>query len=180
MRIVDEEMAEIPGQDAFLDVLTNMVGIIILLVVLMGLRASRHAAATLQSDADTGDSTASESFDAVYRQAVDFEKNVGDLMNQVLHVRREALVRDSERHQLTTYVAAYKQELDERRAQLTTDHQRDFDLRTKLLAAQRALDDAAQEQVGLMSRSAEVEGIENKPTPIARRSTGGGKPKPPQ
>jgi hypothetical protein len=172
VRIVEEEMADIPGQDAFLDVLTNMVGIIILLVVLMGLRASRHAAATLQPDSDAGASSTNQSFDALYRQAVDVENNVGDLMNQVLHVRREALVRDSERHQLTTYVAAFKQELDERRGKLSTEERRDFDLRTKLLAAQRALDDAAQEQVGLMSRAAEVEVIENKPTPIARRSTG--------
>ncbi len=40
-RIVEEELPDMPGQDAFLDVLTNMVGIIILLVVVIGIRTSR-------------------------------------------------------------------------------------------------------------------------------------------
>jgi hypothetical protein len=168
-------MADIPGQDAFLDVLTNMVGIIILLVVLMGLRTSRHAAATHQAGdqaAAAESADAREQFEATFRNAAAVENNVGDLMNQVLHVRHEALSRDAERHRLTTYVTAFQQELDERRAKLSTEQRRDFDLRTRLTAAQRALDDVTQEQVGLMSRAAEVEVIENKPTPIARRSTG--------
>ena len=36
MRIVEDEFPDMPGQDSFLDVLTNMVGIIILLVVVIG------------------------------------------------------------------------------------------------------------------------------------------------
>jgi hypothetical protein len=172
----EDEFGEIPGQDAFLDVLTNMVGIIILLVVVMGLRTSRAALAPVQADASAAETQpiTPESLETARRQAHEAQRNVGDLMNQVVELRQATLLRERERAYLTTYVAAGQQEIDERRAELSVEEQRDFDLRQKLVTAQLLLDDLTQERVGLMSKAAEVEVevIENKPTPIGRKVTG--------
>src|SRR3954464_13792726 len=41
MKRVEIEADQMPGQDSFLDVITNIVGILILLVLVVGLRSSR-------------------------------------------------------------------------------------------------------------------------------------------
>ena len=41
MKRVEMEADQMPGQDSFLDVITNIVGILILLVLVVGLRTSR-------------------------------------------------------------------------------------------------------------------------------------------
>src|SRR5437764_3602466 len=41
MKRVEMEADQMPGQDSFLDVITNIVGILILLVLVVGLRSSR-------------------------------------------------------------------------------------------------------------------------------------------
>jgi hypothetical protein len=43
VRAAHDEFAEAFGQDSFLDILTNVVGIIILLVLMVGLRAGHDA-----------------------------------------------------------------------------------------------------------------------------------------
>lgn len=167
-------MAEIPGQEAFLDVLTNMVGMIILLVVVMGLRASRAPVELPLEEERTPHAAidADDEIAAALRQAADARHEVQDAMVRAVQLRRETILRERERNELLTYVTAVQQEIDSRRAALGADEQHDFDLRQKLVAAQIKLDELTQEQVGLMSRAAEVEVIENKPTPIARKSTG--------
>ena len=41
MKRVEMEADQMPGQDSFLDVITNIVGILILLVLVVGLRTQR-------------------------------------------------------------------------------------------------------------------------------------------
>src|SRR3954454_13158524 len=41
MKRVELEADQMPGQDSFLDVITNIVGILILLVLIVGIRTSR-------------------------------------------------------------------------------------------------------------------------------------------
>jgi hypothetical protein len=136
-RIVEEELPEMPGQDAFLDVLTNMVGIIILLVVVIGIRTSRaavKAAAAKQAAAvAVNDGQAQQAVATAQQAALATEKDLKSLMRQVVEVRGEASLREKERNYLSTYVAAFEQELNERRSTLTADQQRDFDLRRKLV-----------------------------------------------
>jgi hypothetical protein len=69
-------------------------------------------------------------------------------------------------------VTGFEQELADRRAKLSVEEQRDFDLRRQLAEAQQTLDNLTREQVALVSQPAPVEVIENEPTPLARPSTG--------
>ncbi len=57
-------------------------------------------------------------------------------MRQVVEVRGESSYREQERDYLSTYVAAFEQELSQRRSTLSAEKQRDFDLRRKLAEAQ--------------------------------------------
>lgn len=176
MRAAEEELPEMPGQDAFLDVLTNMVGIIILLVVVIGIRTSR---ATIKAAVDEvhvevkqGDQTANRETDKARALARTAEQDLRSLMQQVVQVRGETALRDKEREYLSTHVVAFQQELDQRRAALTSDQQQDFDLRRKLAESKLKLDELAREQVALLAAPTAVESIENIPTPLAQRAAG--------
>ena len=146
MRVAEDELPDMPGQDAFLDVLTNMVGIIILLVVVMGLRSSRAASIALAKQDPTlaaaaTRAAAEDDLQNSCREAAATQDEVRHLVKQVVNVRRETLFREQERNELSTYVAAFEQELNERRAGLSADEQRDFDLRRQLAEAETTLDE---------------------------------------
>jgi hypothetical protein len=175
VRVVEEELPDMPGQDAFLDVLTNMVGIIILLVVVIGIRTSRATikAAVEQVQVAADDDTVAKNEVEKARLAVRAsESEANDLVHQAIQVRGETALRDKERTYLTTYVAAFEQELNQRRSLLSAEQQRDYDLRRKLAESQLKLDNLAREQVALLSAPSEVEAIENQPTPLAQRAVG--------
>ena len=179
VRVVeDEEFAEIPGQDAFLDVLTNMVGIIILLVVVMGLRSSRAASTALvQQDptlaaAVAAQTAAKDKLQSTCRDAVRTQNEYRHLLGQVVDARRATLFREQERSYLATFVAAFEQEVNDRRASLSADQQRDFDLRRQLADAQAKLNELSGEQAALLSQPVQAEVLESRPTPIVHRHDG--------
>jgi hypothetical protein len=172
VRAAHDEFAEAFGQDSFLDILTNVVGIIILLVLMVGLRASHDARGKAGRQVDASPPVSEHELQEACSTAAATERDVHDLVAQAVNVHGEAVFRDRERAYLTTYVTGFEQELDSRRAKLSVEEQRDFDLRRKLAEAQQTLDNLTREQVSLVSQPAPVEVIENEPTPLARPSTG--------
>jgi hypothetical protein len=176
MGVADDDLAEMPGQDSFLDVLTNMVGIIILLVVVVGIRTSRAtiraAVEQVKVESEIEDTKAKSDAERAKYIAIAAEQDLKSLIQQAVHVHSEAKLRSQERDYLTTYVAAFQQELDQRRSALSTDKQLDYDMRKKLAESQLKLDNLAREQIALLSAPAETESIENQPTPLAQRAVG--------
>jgi len=173
-RTAEQDFSDMPGQDSFLDVLTNIVGIIILLVVVTGLRTSQAVMKAAERKAQSAYRATGpkEALLDAQMAAIAAKKDTESLIQQAVAVHDETSLRERERDYLTTYVAAFKQELADRRDELSAKEQRDFDLRSKLVESQSELDELAREQVALLSQPAEVEAIENQPTPLARRSTG--------
>lgn len=177
MRTVRTDSTDAPGEDSFLDIVANMVGIMILLVMVVGLRASREVSIVPDKTPKAAAAVEpvpvpEEQIQAAYHEAADLEQEVRELVRRTVNVRGETDFREQERNSLTTFVAATEQELEERRAELSVDQQRDFDLQRKLNEAQLTLDDLAREQVSLLSTPTEVEEIENLPTPLSKTVTG--------
>jgi hypothetical protein len=161
------------GQDSFLDVVTNIVGILILLVMVAGLRSSQ-AAANAVATKFAASSTRTVDEDAVraaYRTAAEKELDVRALYRRAVDSRQDALLREQERLWLAETVAETEQEIADRRAKLSTNDQRDFDLRRQLTEAQLKLDELTREQVALLGQE-EVEEIRCEPTTIGKQVTG--------
>ncbi len=155
-----------PGQDSFLDVLTNIVGILIILVMFVGVRA-RNAPVT-----ESGPNAATlAEMEGLARDRAAAESLRGDVLKVAARIddlKREAEVRDRERIVLATAAAAAKHDLEVRRAALDADARAEFDLR-------RSLDDSRKELERLRARTEQArrtEGaakvIENHPTPLSR------------
>jgi hypothetical protein len=157
---------QMPGQDSFLDVVTNIVGILILLVLVVGLRSSRAGAAAVENKSVA----TMEQSDAVrdaYRAASETEHDVREVLRRTVDSRHDARLREQERQWLMETVAEAEAAIKERREKLNTEDQRDFDLRRQQTEAQLKLDELAREQVALLGKE-EVEEIHCGPTPIAR------------
>jgi hypothetical protein len=160
-----------PGQDSFLDVITNIVGILILLVMIVGVRSSqarRYGAVIDEVEQPNGEATVR----AAYASAKVSERDVSKLIQNVNNTRQEARIREHERLVLNTMVAEAEQAIAQRREELNDQDRRDFDVRRQLAEAQLTLDHLTREQVALLSKEPDVEEIECRPTPLAQAVTG--------
>jgi hypothetical protein len=171
MKRAEIEGDQMPGQDSFLDVITNIVGILILLVLVVGLRTSRSV-----RDARTAapcDSVQSgDKVQQACNSALSMELDVRDLVHRLGNAHEEADAHDAQRLWLNTAIAQAEQAIADRRSKLSTDEQRDFDVRRKLKDVQATYDDLTRQQIALASREPASEEIRCEPTPMAKAVTG--------
>lgn len=166
-----DDQDEIPGGDSFLDITANIVGILVLLVVVVGVRAGREV--FMPEPVETVD--ASESLAAILeelkattaRAGLDRQEAI-ELRENILATVLEAERRAKERAEATLYVTTLRAELDEARDDLTEDDRRSLDAHNALAQAQLKLDQLARQQIGLSAYEPEpdVETVTVAPTPI--------------
>jgi hypothetical protein len=175
VRRAQDDADEMIGQDSFLDVVTNIVGILILLVMVVGARTA-HAVKRSSTDQTVAASALrdqrQQDLNEAYQAAVTAEKDVHDMIHRAVDLREESLMREQERAVLSRVVAEAEHDIAARRAKLNSHDQRDFDMRRKRSEAQLLLDELTREQVALVSQDMDVEEVQIQPTPLAREVTG--------
>jgi hypothetical protein len=170
MQHAEMETDQMPGQDSFLDVITNIVGILILLVLVVGVRTSRQVQQASGLDAQA--TASEEEMKAAVDAARKAQRDVSDLVQRSVNVHGEVLLKEREREYLGTYVATGEQEMEELRSKLSKQQQHDFDLRQKLSAQQQMLNELTREQIALLAETPEVEAVTSLPTPLAETVNG--------
>ncbi len=181
MRRANSDDTEQTGQDSFLDIVANIVGILILLVMVMGLRAS-HSVATEESPqaavaADMQQAAppvSDQQLKDAVKSAVTTNDDVRNLVQRAVQVHQEAAMREEERGYLATFVAAVEQELEDRRGELNEQEQQEYDVRRRLGESQETLDDLMRQKVSLVSQMSEsdITEIESLPTPLSKTVSG--------
>ncbi len=153
-----------PGQDSFLDIVSNMVGILIILVMVVGARASQAPVDLPDpSNDDVQDQLAgrkSESFS--------LETDVLRLHEQSQQVQQEIAASRQERELLATVILAAKDELHKRQQQLDTKAQAQYAVAREQAALQAELERVRQTQQTLAARPRQLTKIQNLPTPISK------------
>ncbi|HEX6963428.1 MAG TPA: hypothetical protein VF175_16290 [Lacipirellula sp.] len=173
-----EEDDALPGQDSFIDVVCNMVGILIVLVVIVGIRAT--AAKTPPKDAEAAavratpasfQSATDESLAALRDaefEALSAQRDVAEAVERVEDLAAQSLLVDAQRQQLMLLKTTVEQEIAERREKLSEEDRRQFDVQREIAEAEIRLHQLTQEQIAVSSLPANVEKIECVPTPIAK------------
>lgn len=156
-----------PGQDSFLDVVCNLVGILIVLVMLIAAQAKRGmiAAATAKPDAAAASQQAKDAASAEATAAA-IETSVQELQVKIERHKLEALTRQMERDQYQVLVTVAEQRLAEHRETLSTQEQEKYDLQRELVQSKAELDRLGAMQVSLTRPKPHV--LEHLPTPMAR------------
>lgn len=158
----DEEHAL--GSDSFLDVVTNIVGILIILVLVVSTRVGKLP----DPDAETVAATADDKLRQAEATAASLEADVLRLAGEMESLAATAANRYAERGVLARFVSQRQHDLDEKRKQMSGVSREQFDLQRSVAAAQSRL--AALDKERLPSeptKPSKVE-IQNYPTPISQ------------
>jgi len=163
---------DLPGHDSFLDIVANIVGILIILVLVVGVRV-KNAPVTL---------AIGEAVDETPQQVAELERHAAAesaLRRDVLAAHEEIrrLVQQAEayaaaRNTLATMVAAAEAEIDARRAKLGDEARRQFDLKRRLAELQVELAAVEQQRAQIETAREAPVVIEHRPTPISRTVDG--------
>jgi len=175
-----EEDDALPGQDSFIDVVCNMVGILIVLVMIVGVRASsadsppisKKQSKPAAKSPDAQDAKTAAELDEAAHRAREAADEIARAAGQVTELAVQSALVDARRQQLSVLRAVVEQQIKDRRAKLDGDGQRQFDVQREIAAAEIRLHELTQEQMSLLSQSADVEEIECVPTPLAKEVTG--------
>ncbi|HYO23867.1 MAG TPA: hypothetical protein VEQ85_02870 [Lacipirellulaceae bacterium] len=180
----DPEDDSMPGQDSFIDVICNMVGILITLVVVVGMRVSQmviepptevtpasfKVEAPAQSAADVA--KLKQRLEDAVRARRDAEHEIETAMLQAVDMRANAELVEARREQLSLVRAEVERSIAQRRAELDAESQRQFDAQREIAEARIRLEALTQEQLSLVAAPTDVEEIESVPTPLAKTVTG--------
>ncbi len=155
---------EAVGQDSFLDVVTNIVGILIILVMVVGVRAknSGPAESIEQVAADPPELV------ALAAKSADLERDVLELDQQAAVVAREFQFRSLERDRLGVALAAAEHEIAARRSKLAASEQERVDRLTRLSLAKDELARLEQETAAALQRRPAPREVKTYFTPISK------------
>ncbi|MFP6576507.1 MAG: hypothetical protein VB912_15210 [Pirellulaceae bacterium] len=157
---------EDPGQDSFLDIVANLVGVLIILVMVVAVRA-REAIVVNRTG---GDQQQVEEIDTATPRVV-VEAVTTDIHRIDRLMKRqdfEIAFRRKERDKVLALLTAVESDVESQRQQLSQQQQRDFDLRDQVNRALSELVDIENKRSALNSKSVPEKIIEHFPTPMAK------------
>ncbi len=173
------------SQDSFLDVVANVVGVLIIMVMLVGMQATqsltdeeREAMAVRAKIAQQQheNSLVSEEqltqlkvqVELAKREVLDSRKEVVELATKVARINNELSSQEQQRVELAMHRSLIEQDIAERREELDESAQKDFDVQRSLMESQLKLEDLNEQRIVLASAPETVEEIEVVPTPQAK------------
>lgn len=167
MRHDDDNTA---GQDSFLDIVANIVGILIILVLVVGVRA-KHGPVTLSVKSPERAAAEKE-----LREDLATEVSIRADVLQTAEAIREVLqareIQFAERGQLDLMRSVLEHKIEERRGQLDADARAAFDHAHALAAAEKRLAQLRAAQDRLAENQAPTMRIESYPTPLSKTVNG--------
>ena len=171
MRRTTQEDTPAAGQDSFLDIVANIVGILIILVMVTGLRVRN---ATVEA-ASADDSTQAEMAALEEEQATagSLRRDILNAAAQIQGLSRERMLRGEERARLATVVAAWQHKIRSHGGQLDADARQTYDLGIELSDARLQLETLRREQADAQATVVAPTRIESYPTPLSKPVDGG-------
>jgi hypothetical protein len=153
---------EAAGADSFLDVITNIVGILIILVMVVGERAKSAPVPVTPSGP-------SRELVQAREEAVALERDVHELQARMLGVQQEMQLRAMERSQLQTLITAIEKELENRQQALGEKKGAEYAIDRDLAIAKDALAKAnAEREMVDKAMAPQTVKITSYPTPLGK------------
>lgn len=123
MRRKTPDPSEGPGQDSFLDIVANLVGILIILIMVIGARATDAMVEVVPADQQELDEPPVD-VDAAKAAAQAVEQDIRDLDLKIKRQDLEIAFRRKERDKFLQLATALEESLQQRRGQLSEEQQR--------------------------------------------------------
>ncbi|MBN2577395.1 MAG: hypothetical protein JXB10_00195 [Pirellulales bacterium] len=152
------------NHDSFLDIVANMVGIMIILVLLVGMRVKDHSVRAAMQEAG-GPSGALE--EELAREA-GLRRDVLGIQTEIGRLRREMAVQGTRRNLLMVTAAAARRTIDEHRQGLDRTQRAEFDLTRDVSQARRQLEQLDRRRARAEEAEQAPTVVQSYPTPISR------------
>ncbi len=166
MRAKNKQFDNAPGQDSFLDVVANLVGILIILIMVIGAQTT-DAIVDAQPDIVEPTQTRAD-IDAARAAASAVETDIHDIDRKVKRQQLEVAYRRSERDKMLQVVMVAERQLEQARAGLNEQQQQHLQATRELLAARTELEDLTNRRAALENERPAQNVIEHLPTPLAQ------------
>src|SRR5688572_3741287 len=134
-----DNAAEAIGSDSFLDVVTNIVGILIILVMVVGMR-SKNVPLDESAPVAEPDAAAVAEIDALASQAAGVQQDIFRLAGHAESLKQELQLQEAGRNHLAVLVKKSENELNERKSTLDANRQQQFAAQSRLARAREELD----------------------------------------
>jgi multidrug efflux pump subunit AcrA (membrane-fusion protein) len=132
------------GSDSFLDVVTNIVGILIILVMVVGMRA-KNAPPETADDPHTAQSIDPQ-LESIASEAADVQRDIHRLHRQAESIEYELALQEAGRNQLALIVGMAEKQLDERKSTLDSAKRQRLEEQSQVALARAELE-AIQQQI---------------------------------
>ncbi|RMG04128.1 MAG: hypothetical protein D6741_01455 [Planctomycetota bacterium] len=156
-----------PGYDSFLDIVTNIVGILIILVMVVGVRV-KHAPLLSITPRQSPPQALIEELSAKKARVDSLRNEIAAIATQIEAIERERVVRQFEREQLVALKLALEEKLGEVRASLDARSRRRMELEARIAEAKRKADDLLRERAALDEVAQPIE-IRHRITPLGKK-----------
>ena len=157
------------GEDSFLDIVANLVGVLIILVVVVGAKAGTRIQEAVGKPAEDKSLTQlQEKHEKARRHARKLLRDNYQLEDKILFEQNLMAERNSTRNQLLVQVVSAKKELEKRKKELNVSQQDALDQVSELNALKNEFQTLDSEFTALGSLASQEESIEHFPTPIAK------------
>ena len=153
-----------PGQDSFLDIVANLVGILIILVMIVGARAKD---AMIEAEHEPVP-VAEVDVETPKNASVAVRQDLENLVQKMQHQEIEIAYRRNERDRILTVITTAEKALEEQRGSLGADARAAHELQLSLAAAERQLEDLKLSRDAIERSTAPVSVIRHRPTPLAK------------
>jgi hypothetical protein len=160
--------------DSFLDIVANMVGILIILVMVVSVRAKDAPQPTDEQIVTPAPQPPQAEID-LETPLTKIAAIKNDVLQTAVEVRKLdgiIVTRINERDTMATLVAAGEKELADRREALSENERAAFDLQRQIAADRARLDKIELERIHAASIEPQVVEIENLPTPLSKTVLG--------
>jgi hypothetical protein len=163
-----QDHADAPGHDSFLDIVANMVGILIILVMVMGVRVKNAPRVAIPGDGEQMTSELAE--DQATEQSLRDE--VLRAAAEIRDLQQETLVQRRRRDTLAVLELALEQKIQASREEMDAETQELFDLRRSLPQSKLQLEQLDLQRTQAENTQPETIVVESYPTPLSQTVSG--------
>ena len=162
---------ELVGNDSFLDVVANVVGILIILLMVVSLRAKDeilHAETVTESREEPQENDQRAEVEEAKLAEQQVQQDIYRINEELQREQLEVSYRQAERDRAQLLVTAAEQSVSEERDRLSESQRTEFDRRNELAAGEAELQQLREGISFLQSSSPTTTVLEHLPTPMAK------------
>lgn len=163
MRRRSKDHEEAPDHDSFLDIVANIVGILVILVVVVTARARQVPVLSIAQP-----SPKTEKVETARRAVQSLKDNVLRSDDALKRLDRELETRRTERNYMATLFSAAEDEMIQQREQLDERGKKEYDLHRQLTAGTAELERTRQALAAAEGQQKNVVRLDNYPTPLGK------------